>query len=214
MTSQDHDNPDSLVADLAARLLCENQEEVRRAIERAHQLIDMQNRTTSEEMKTWARTNLGISGTAVDRLILLAREFGWQVGRVDYLPLPTLHALLDRRTPEEVREKVNRGWRADYQPSAEQIDNWITVARQVTPERELTRTQADRERYDLAFRRRSRREKREREELESVATRKAAAILVEHGGDELPEIVKFFSKADIKALRRFAGTIRALHRYR
>jgi hypothetical protein len=214
MTPQDHDNPDTQIAGMAESLLRKCRTEVRLAIERGNQLIDMENRTTVKEMKAWAWTNLGLRATEVDRLRLLAREFGWRVGTVDYLPLPTLHAFLDRRTPEEVREKVNSAWRAGYQPSAEQIDNLITAARQATPERELTRTQADRERYDLAFRRRSRREKRRREELERIAIRKAAEILVEHGGDEFPEIVKFLSKADMKALRRFAGTVRALHRCR
>ena len=156
----------------------------------------------------WIDEHFGMSARTAQNYMAVAKTFRRMPERVSYLPVTLLYRLCERRTPDVTRKKVLILLGTGERPTAQQIGNIITVAREKVPPRETTARYQLRTKHDRAWAARTKRIKLAKEDREW----RLSEIFVRNIGpscqDRLPEIIDFLETAGLEAIRRAGSRLR------
>lgn len=196
----DASSGDARLRSIADEIEHNTRDETRLVIERGLALLDLENRTSVAEMRAYAGAQLGLGPSMIDKYRALGHEFGRRIETVEYLPIKVLLDLVDRHTPQSVRDAVNLWWWNGKKPGADEIGSLITKARDDI----RSGKRALKARREKAFGPRKRRKKIASDRLAYRTSRQVARVLRRDSPANLPDYREFFRTADLQQVRHLA----------
>ena len=199
----ENSGPSAEPLDALARQMKEcKQRSTRDAIELGLKLDSLKEKIGFSRLMAFAEGELDLKRRAVDKLIILANALADRIDTVSYMPVDTLHRLLDRETPDDVRSEVFRLCDGGTPPNITDIEIWITSGRAKVREPELATRLALKERRAKALKPRTARARRKKAKRVDAAVRMVFNALKDQGYGDVAEMVYFFRYADRRAIRQ------------